>query len=448
VETRNGHTGEALVLCRGRADDGEHDKVSAALAVVSASGVDRSYEFDAPFNSLTQSDDGRRVFLFFDPDAAGESDTLLQNQSEVAIVDLDAPPGEENPKLRTLDSFGDVPRQAVFSPPMQVAGSERELAVVLFDSDIAIWDMTHIDRPAYTVRLASGSGAVQLEQVIFGVDEPNVYLRGSASDTVFLIGLVPAGADRENDFQPVVNHLIAGAQPSDFTLYDEPAMSDASTNPHRLFVVASGSASALVVDTASNHDTTIPLPAAMSSILRFDGNPDDPERALLYREGSNSVVFVDLEGLEDGRGRNVEQVTLRSAYGRVVKLSETLALLIHQGQGLSLLDLAERTVQPMQSSQNLVSSEAANGKLWLAPAGDQRVGFLDLSTFHPSEVRLDAPVSDHVAVPSETHPRFVTVHDSSIGYVTALDADDPGNLDAAYSLRGFLVDDLLGGENR
>ena len=61
---------------------------------------------------------------------------------------------------------------------------------------------------------------------------------------------------------------------------------------------------------------------------------------------------------------------------------------------------------------------------------------------------LDAEVREAVAVPSADRPRFVVTHESSVGYFTVLDAAEPSNLEAAYSVRGFLIDDLLGGSHR
>jgi hypothetical protein len=450
---RNDHPGELLILSAGRVDDGDQDPEPAALSVLRANGVDRTYRFDAQFNAMTQSTDGRRVFLFFDPRATDQVDSLLFNQNEVAVIDLDAAPAAgRNPTLRTLSSFGGVPRDVVFSPPMEVAAESRELAVVLFDSDIAVWDLTHIERPEYTIELSRRTtGSIALEQVLFGDAEPNIYLRGGASDDVFVISLAASPGGTQNDFTPSINQLGAGVGPADMVLYDE-SPGDPLPAGRRLFVVAQGSAQAFVIDNASSRVTAVALPASPNRILRFDaGKINDPEpqqRALLTREGTDAVVFVDLEGLEDRGSRNVELLRLRSPYARVLKLSERLVLLVHQGQGLSLLDLVQRTVQPIQSGQNLVSALAAFDKLWLAPRDQDRVGFLDLETFHPSEVRLDASVRDAIAVPSARRPRFVVTHESSIGHFTVVDGTRPTDRSAAYSVRGFLVDDLLGGSHR
>jgi hypothetical protein len=449
---RNRHPDELLVLCAGQVDDGRSKPAPAALAVLKAGSVDRVYPFASRFNAMTQSPDGRRVFLSFDPRAPQSVEGLLFNPNEVAIIDLDALPTANNPTLRTLSSFGGVPQDVVFSAPMNVAGEQRELVIVLFDSDIAVWDLNHIERPEYVIELSRRTtGNIALAQVLFGSQEANIYLRGSASDDIFVVSLSASAGGTENDFVPSINQLAAGIGPADMVLYEEPGGGELSAG-RRLFVVAQGNAQASVIDNASSRVTSVSLPAAPNQILRFDAGkleePEPEQRALLYAQGTDAVVFVDLEGLEDRRGRNVELLRLRSPYSRVLKLSEELVLRIHQGQGLSLLDLVQRTVQPIQSTQDLATAIHAQDKLWLAPPGQDRLGFLDLRTFHPSEIRLDALVAQAIAVPSAERPRFVVTHPSSIGHFTVLDARAPDDLAAAYAVRGFLVEGLIAGGSR
>jgi hypothetical protein len=446
---RRGRSSELLVLGAGRVDDGDRPAEAPSLAVLGGDGVDRIYELGARFNAIRQSEDGRRAFLYYDESARDQVESLLFNASEVSVVSLDESPSANNPVRRTLLSLGDVPRQIAFSPPMLVAGEERELAVITFDSEVAIWDLTHIERPAFTIELSQDvSGSIGLQQVLFGVDEAAVYLRGSGSDSVFRIHLSPSTSETTNDFNPSVNPLGAGSRPADMALYDEPGTLD-GRSPRRLLVVSGQEPTAVVVDGASSRVTTVPLPASATRIHRFagrkTGDPTIEERALLYQPGSSSVIFLDLEGLEESGSRKVEALGLRGAYGAVVPVTETLVLLIHQQTGLSLLDLEQRAVQPIQSSVQLLEAVSAHDKLWVAPAGGHRVAFLDLEGFRPDEVRLDAPVHRVVAVPSSTRPRFAVTHASGMGYMTVLDGLDPAALSQAFSVKGYLVDGLLGG---
>jgi hypothetical protein len=450
VRRKNAESSELLVLCAGRVDDGEHEAEPAALAVIDSGGVDRVYTLQSRFTSMIQSDDGNRVFLFFDDSASGDVDSLLFSPNEVEIIDLTLPPGDGNPTLKTLRGLGSRPQSVVFSPTLDIDGEERHLAVVLFDSQIGILDLDHLERPEITIPLRSPTaGALGLAQVLFNSDEAKAYLRGTTSNDFYVVGLASGGSG-ENDFVPSLNLLGAGVPPSDMALYRQPVSTESGTELEtRLFAVAGSTRQALVVDANSSQVTVVNLDVQADQILLFENAKFDDDvvatRALLHKNGSQNVTFVDLVDLEERGHRNVEVLQLDRPYGRVIKLDDDLVLLIHEGGGLSLLDLRQRTAQPIQSQANLVGAIQAEDKLWLAPLGESRVGFLDLASFHPNEVRLDASIESFVFVPSDTRSHLVVSHPSPVGYVTVLDAENPAALDRAVSLRGFLLDGILEG---
>src|SRR5262245_41152185 len=66
------------------------------------------YAVGSPFDRIAVSPDGRIAIAYFS--AAGpDSDGFFRNPNELAIVDLDQPPGDTNPTLKTIRSFGSVP---------------------------------------------------------------------------------------------------------------------------------------------------------------------------------------------------------------------------------------------------------------------------------------------------------------------------------------------------
>jgi hypothetical protein len=191
--------------------------------------------------------------------------------------------------------------------------------------------------------------------------------------------------------------------------------------------------------------TAVPLPRAASKILRFEGrSPFDEHtasRALLYGTDETSVTFLDLDDIEERVSRNVDLLTVTEPFSDAVRVDEETVMLVHKNTGLSLLDLGGRTVAKL-AGPNLSGAvpDPNVGKLWLPPQGQARLGFLDLERgFHPSEVRVDAPIESLVTVPSSGNPKVVVTHSSSVGWLTVLDANDPGKASSAYSLRGFLL---------
>jgi hypothetical protein len=457
TELRKNHTGELLVLCAGQPDTSKDvAPEDPGLVVLRADGTSRTYRYDSPFDKMVQSDDGRYVFLFFGPD--GDGGSSLRNPNEVAIIDLDQKDGK--PTLKTLRSLGQTPQGVVFSPgPMSINGADRNLAVVLLDRDVALIDLTHLDRSEITVELTNRTAAaVDVSQVLFSADEtpPKIYLRADGSDDVFVMSIkdaLPAGGGDggggENDFLPSFNQVGAGAgaNPSDIQLFDD-------GTDKRLLVAARGNGTAVIVNPDSTVATSVTLPAPASRILLYNGpKPSDPtpaERALLYDPGSSSVTFLDLEafGTEQNRNGKAELLGVPEPYVKLVPLTADKAMLLHQSTGLSLVNLADRTLSPITGPN--VSNAVADlevGKLWLTPPGD-RLGFLDLSNYHPNEVRLDATIEHFVRVPSaqkQALPRAVVTHPNPLGYMTVIDASDPANLGNAFAVSGYLFEGVLGG---
>ncbi len=444
---RPGAAHETLVLCRGASDDPRNEDEAAALVVLNQEGEARRYPLSTRFNAMKVSDDGRYAMLYFNDTAA--SDSLIFNPNEIAIVDLDAEfvavddveNGNSNPRSRTLRSFGSAPSHIVFSPELMVAGDPRRLAVVLFDTVVLLIDLDHLDRPEYTIELATSSDrTIDLAQVVFDAARGRLYLRGDASNDVYVLTLTPS-AGGDNDYAPSLNQLGIGAVPHDMALYN-------TDEEPRLLAITS-SAQAVVVDANTSRTTAIPLPVTATGVRIFTAeSPFDPivePRALLYAHGSSSVMFLDLRDVEERRARNLETLRVQSSYNVSNELDDNLILLIHASTGLSVLNLAERTASPIRSNQSLANalSDPAAEKLWLAPSGQAQLGFLDLRDFHPGAVDLERPIDSLVRIGGEGPPRLAVVHESEVGHVTLIDSDDPTDLTRATAVRGFLLHNIF-----
>jgi hypothetical protein len=449
VARRNEHD-EALVLCRGERGGVGVAPEASSLTVVPGSALvaSRRYELGSPFNAIAQTPDGARALVHFrtGDGLAG----LLFNPNEIAIVDLDAPPSASNPVRRTVRSFGGVPTAVFFSPPMALPEGPRTLAVILSDAYVTLLDVDHPERPEITVPLAlpEDRRAVLPVQVLFDPDDPTVYVRASASDDIFALRLqeVPASERTSNDFHPSLTQLAVGSRPNDMALFD-------AGDGKRLIVPSRVSSNVAIVDARSSSVTTIALDVAADRVLVFDatapGDPTTSPRALLYAaDGTvSATTFVDLVQVEERRGRNVETSSVgRPIVGALPLLSRGLMVLQHSSStgapGLSLLDLAARTSAPIYADVPLEGATFGTGdsRIYVAPSYGVRLGFLDLGTFVPGEVRLDASITG--VLPLAGVPIVAVVHSSYGGHVTLLDADDLRR-ERARSVQGFLLSDLL-----
>ena len=449
VARRNEHD-EALVLCRGERGGVGIDPEPSSLTVVSgaAGALPRTYVLGSPFNAIAQTPDGARAIVHF---RTGEGLAgLLFNLNEIAIVDLDAPPSATNPVRRTVRSFGGVPSAVFFSPEMTLPEGPRTLAVILSDAYVTLIDVDNAERPEITVPLSlpEDPRAVFPVQVLFDVDDPTIYVRGAASDDIFALRLqeVPAAERAGNDFRPSLTQLAVGSRPNDMALFD-------AGEGRRLIVPSRASRNVSIVDARSSSVTTIALDVPADRVLVFDaaapGDPTISPRALLFAaDGATTATsFVDLVQIEDRRGRNVETRAIgRPVLGALPLLDRGLIMLQHSSStgapGLSLLDLTARTSAPIYADVPLENARFGAGetRLYVAPPDGVRLGFLDLGTFVPGELRLDAPI---VAVlPLAGVPIVAVVHPGFGGNITLVDARDPRR-ETARSIQGFLLSDLL-----
>jgi hypothetical protein len=441
VVSRRQHADDLLVLSAGQPDDGVAAPEQPGLTVVDAKGKNRSYRYDSAFDALAQSEDGRSALLYFTKNA-GAGGAVLFNPNEIAILDLDK---TDAPRVLTPRPLGGTIQHVAFSPPdFAIDGVPRRLAVTLFDSYLNILDLDHLDRSEFSVELEqTKNSAIALAQVLFSSTESKIYVRATGTDNVFVLSLLPRTPPeaKQNDFSPSVTQLPAGSAPSDLALFDD-------GDKHRLLVASPGSSEVIVVDSDSNNVTNVPLGAPGNSILLFKGtSPTDAvvaPRALVYSPGSTVVTFVDLTKLTEEGARNVERHDLSEAYSAAIQLDDHTVMLPHVSTGLSLLDLTDRTISIISGpSLNGAVSDPAVNKLWLAHAN--KVGYLDLAKdSHPNEVRVDAIIETLVTVPSSV-PKVVVTHKSGTGWATVLDAKNPNDLSAAYSMRGFFLDGVLQG---
>jgi hypothetical protein len=434
---------EALILAVGRRATQDDQAEPGRLSALKANGELRSYELGNPFDRLVQSEDGKYAMLF----KSGGSMRLLDNPNEVAIVDLDLAPDEAGAvTLRTLRSFGDSPSEVIFSPVMTIVGEARRLAVVLSGSNVTLVDLAHLDRRETTVQLSSSGGhAITPRDVAFHPTEPEIYVRASSSD-LFVFNLRERGADDEpadagderNDFRPFIDQLGIGGEPSDMKLYT----ADAGT---RLLVVSKSARVAATIDTATSQVTSVPLPFGASQALLFDApSPRDDatsSRALLYDRGGKAVLFMDLADLELRGTRNLDHLQLEQPIEKLIPLlDEQQVLVVHDANGVSLIDLAARTISPITSLAALRDArfDAERRTLWFGPQGQPWVGLLDLATGETSEILLGANVVNLVPIFNEN--QVAIMHDDREGSITLIDTSDPKR-EATEQLQGFFLED-------
>ncbi len=432
---RAGQT-ELLVLGEGKRDEFGERVDAPALAVLKPGRVDRRYEFDVPYAKVSQSPEGHYAVLWEVPPDAQEAE-LLTDTNRVALVDLEHKPSEANPSNRSLRSLGG-PLQGVFvTPPMNVAGRTRSLALFTFPKGLSIWDLTTPSRSEITAELSNLAGNLVVSDIEVDTEAGKLYYAAQGSTDAYVLSFGPSKGDTENDFAPSFNQLQLGSAPaSDLILFGE-------TEEQRV-LAATGSA-IVIVDADSSRLVPVALRHRAETILGFEGkSPRQNEirpRALVYAAGASSVSFVDLDDVETTTTRAVETLDLGYLVASVTPLNQGRALVTFSDTAVGVLDLESRRFQPIGTTQPSLAMtvEPEGVRVWTGAQGDNRLGTFDSQTLQMDSIALDLPIQSFFLFGAEKKRRVVVTHQSSIGALTVVDANSLSRQNCRM-LEGFLLD--------
>jgi hypothetical protein len=384
-----------------------------------APAVESFYPLSGPFDRLAVSRDGKQAVASYSSEGGGGG--LFRNPNEVALLDLGASPGPDNPVLRTVRSFGSAPLGVVFSPPMPIpapSGKAHSLAVVLASGYLTLLDLGNPRRREITVPLAKPDSAVAItpEQVFFSPTTGTIFVRAAGAADLYSIALVPRApsAPDENDFVPAINQPSSGRTPLDMVLFADGGKD--------MILTANASGDLALIDAATSQFSLVTTGAPVDTLLL----PAGSSLALGYRRLAPEprIHFIELKGLAQKLEKNVTARKLDQAVHQLVATPDgKQALVVHNAQRtvVSVLDLAgqHHTVSPIQGQLPLGSFDFASGAAGSYLVGVSssiaRLGLLDLSNLHTGDLRLDqAPqrvyaLGDTIVVDHATHEGAVTV---------------------------------------
>ncbi|MET0387930.1 MAG: hypothetical protein ABW321_18300 [Polyangiales bacterium] len=357
------------------------------------------------------------------------------------VVDLDKKPEEQGALVRKApEGLGATLTTVLLSPTMHIGDEDRQLLVLLSAAEVSFFDLGHLERRATVVELDAAT-TIEPVQVVFSASNPTLYVRGTASDNLFMFRFEPHDNDPlGNDFRPTVNPLAAGSRPRDMVLFG-------SGVDERLLVV-SDDKRVRVIDPSSSKTVALELSAPAQTIALFDAtSPADSRvqtRALVYAEGQSVVTFVDPEELIDSPEDKLESFRLSGGLISVMPLPGLDKHLIFHSAGVTLLDLAERTTTVLSSAAIQPSDtifDAERSRVWVAQRSQPFVASIDLSTGMTDELVLDGAVAS--VLPFLQLGWLAVSHgDYGRGYVTLVDTNQPDRAHAV-SLYGFQFQGIL-----
>ncbi len=408
-----------------------------------------SYEIGSPFDRLAVASDGSVAVAYFSTGGFDAASGVFRNPNELAVIDLTRPAGDDNPTLRTIRSFGAAPDGVVLSPPMVIPGAEdqepRIFAFILAQGTLTLLDATNPERREVSIRLDDGTGAsVRPREIVFAPNTATAYVRSDNANDVLAVlisGETPEGAG-DNDYQPALAELGAGSGPSDVAVYDD--------SIGRRFVLASmpSRRQVAIIDGDTGEFVTVNTPDAIDRIMLFPSDPSVPPRIALLASISQGIPRVHLLSLE-GIAEQLVPVDLRT-----ISLTEPVldvveipnsdrAMIVHDDQRtvLGLLDVTLGSVSPLEGVGRLDSFDfSKDGEMLVgASSSVDRIGFLQLSTLHPSDLRIDDTPGK---VFSLVGGAVIVDHADPFGRATFLPSPSAERSDSVV-LSGFLLNNYL-----
>jgi hypothetical protein len=409
-----------------------------------------AFEIGSPFDRIAMASDGSVAVTYYSEGGFDAESGVFRNPNELGIVDLGQPPSDDNPVVRTVRSFGSAPDGVVLSPPMAVPGAEdptpRIFAFILSINTLTMLDATNPERNEVSIRLDGAGGQVRPRELVFAPNTATAYLRSdNARDVLAIfINADPPSAEQplDNDYRPSLAELGAGGGPSDVAFYDDPL--------GKRFVLAAtpNTREVAVINGDTAEFVTIPTPDAIDRIVLFPNDPDVPARQALLAALNQRVPRVHLLSL-DGIDDELVPVDLRT-----VDLAEPvldvvpvpgreLAMIIHDDDRtvLGLLDVAFDSVSPLQGVGKLDTYDFSAGGEHLVGATTQaaRVGFLELDTLHPSDMRLDDVPAKVFAL---SGGGIYIDHGDPFGRATYMPHAEATRAES-FALSGFLLAELI-----
>lgn len=393
-------------------------------------GAPVRYVVGAAFSAVTFNPENTRLVLHH---ARGQAPTGgLTNLNQIALVDLNQPPGADNPVPRTLRAFGEQPNAIVVAPVDRIGAADRQLAWVLSSRYLVLVDLLAPRATEVSVQLTleGDDRLVVPVQVVpaRSADGPVAFVRAQGTQDLYLFSF-DADAAPDAVPRPVLNELPAGIDADDLAVLD-------FDDGLRAFLVGRTRNQLLIVNPLTSELQAVALEAPASQLVLFRApRPADDEEggegnyALAYAPNASVVSFIDLDRVDRRRSRAISTLRLNGGLTRLLPLPgrrAAVATMIDR-KVLNLLDFSARTATPLTAAVDIdaVQPDPEGGAIYVSlPAsstleGDLGAEVVSLDPDTGSPVRVALPEgADLLVVPGAR--RLVAVH-GPLGRVSVFD---------------------------
>jgi hypothetical protein len=351
---------------------------------------------------------------------AGAQTNFVQNANELVLFDLTQPPNPAtpsslldmtrppNPIARDIQAFGGIPKQLVFTGPLDIGGGVvQHLLIIETDIDVTLLDLEGAfpvapatASPETTVRLTSGADATMVTPAGVAVypgdanGPARIAIRSSDDTNIFTLVLGSSA--------PTINLTDVGGIPSDIAF----VKTDAATNGGlRVAALVPSSSSAVLVDPDTSLTTIVALGAAYSSLSlvtqALGSAAQNVDVALLWGApaGATSyeVALWTLVDTVDMPYRSVQGVAVSQAVQGVNDVpgnAQLKVLEVTGGNEFVVLNLTNQTAAPLDTTQSATMTIAPDGgRMWVFAPGATDLAAIDFSDLNPIRLETALPIN-------------------------------------------------------
>lgn len=362
----------------------------------------QSFALPSEFSGVRSSDDAAAAVLFHP--AGSTAGTSIVNSDEVALVDLKAAAGKDNPRVATVSGLTRAPLTARVAPPITSGDGVHRLVWMEAQGRLGIADFGPSKVRTAVVPLAADPQALMqpirtVVQVAPGAAD--LYLLVDALNDVVHVRIDVSGAE----LQISLDQIAAGADPGDLHLYT-------AAEGLRVLVANVQAKSLSVLDPATGSGFELPIGAPVS---RFEPvtAADGKQRVLAWwhQGGLAKLWIIELDDLAKKKGKAIRPVVLDLPLYGVQPVGGQVVLEHSSSQyGASLLDVVTGKVTQFSGAGKVIQvrtlGAVGSASVWLlGTSGIQtRLSRIALSDQHGASLNLDVagerlmPLGDGVAL--------------------------------------------------
>jgi len=322
--------------------------------------IDRQdVDLGAAFTSIALTPDDRYAVFMHGP--GGGSGAVVRNANELAVLDLDRPTGVDNPRRRTLKSFGAGVRALALPAAGAVADGLRPLAFALSDRYLAIFDLSLPEADEVIVYFTLEGEARDVVpasvQPVPGDEThpPGALVRAWGSPDLYLLSF-PNDAPADVVPRPTLNVL-----PGSPALVD--ALPHRTPDGLRVFSLEGRTLAVIHPETGARRGVTLGFEGA--ALVPYAGAGGEPS-ALIWGRGAEQVAYVRLDDLEASGSRAVRTLTLEGGLSDLLPVPGRAAAVGILPARLVVLDFPGESATPFDVGGVLTGAESSPS--WDDPA--------------------------------------------------------------------------------